>query len=436
MPSKGKKNTKRKADTTSYGAGGQPGCRGLRSAGLSCFFNAVLQSLLSLKQIQPFISSSHGPISSLFSTLYAEYWDPEESSSVLNPLSLYSSLCRFHPRFGDYGQHDSFELFISLLSTLTNEQTKANSESKLETLFSFTLESRLTCMCCGTKTKTNEPFINLPLSIFNSSLRTRKPIPKRSKTTGKAKRNNRSYDLDTDNYDPITNSNLPDLSSLRISPPSPFSLSDSSLNSLILHFIYPEMLAGDNAAVCKVCTSRERKEQAKMIISQRSVHSRELVERAERELEKKTLVSNESEDEGEGAKIPRSKLRRKPTLKQYVINSNNLPEILTIQIKRFRNWGNFLTKDDTLVEFPEILNISDYTNPEQVYSYEEPNSTVYHLQAVVSHSGSLNGGHYVAYTKCGDKWRYFSDSCYQEVSLERVLACEAYLLFYIKSACV
>jgi ubiquitin carboxyl-terminal hydrolase 16/45 len=70
---------------------------------------------------------------------------------------------------------------------------------------------------------------------------------------------------------------------------------------------------------------------------------------------------------------------------------------------------------------------------------------VYRLLGVVEHSGTMRGGHYIAYVRGdargkgradkeqgGSVWYYASDAHVQEVSLEEVLRCDAYLLFYEK----
>lgn len=70
----------------------------------------------------------------------------------------------------------------------------------------------------------------------------------------------------------------------------------------------------------------------------------------------------------------------------------------------------------------------------------------YRLVGVVEHSGSMRMGHYVAYVRGGERrssgqakkesgrgvWYYASDASVRETSLDEVLRCEAYILFYEK----
>ncbi|GLJ32906.1 hypothetical protein SUGI_0662780 [Cryptomeria japonica] len=75
-------------------------------------------------------------------------------------------------------------------------------------------------------------------------------------------------------------------------------------------------------------------------------------------------------------------------------------------------------------------------------------SCIYHLIGVVEHSGSMRGGHYVAYVRgprdekmqeVNDEddpnqstWYCISDSSVRKISFSEVLQREAYLLFYEK----
>lgn len=77
-----------------------------------------------------------------------------------------------------------------------------------------------------------------------------------------------------------------------------------------------------------------------------------------------------------------------------------------------------------------------------------PAATTYHLCAVVVHSGSMRGGHYVAYVSraavsgactpggaaaagtAGERWYCISDTSVKSVSAAEVAACQAYMLLY------
>lgn len=66
------------------------------------------------------------------------------------------------------------------------------------------------------------------------------------------------------------------------------------------------------------------------------------------------------------------------------------------------------------------------------------------MVGVVEHSGTMRGGHYVAYVRGGQRnrekvdnkenesstWYHASDAYVRQVSLDEVLRCEAYILFY------
>ena len=54
----------------------------------------------------------------------------------------------------------------------------------------------------------------------------------------------------------------------------------------------------------------------------------------------------------------------------------------------------------------------------------------YRLQAVVSHLGTMEGGHYVAYVRHVGCWFHCDDSRVVAVDEATVRNCQAYLLFY------
>lgn len=122
------------------------------------------------------------------------------------------------------------------------------------------------------------------------------------------------------------------------------------------------------------------------------------------------------------------------------------------------------------VKFPVLLDIAPFSSKRcQNLSTIEPGQTkiLYSLYGVVEHSGSIHGGHYVAYVKVRSKlqpnsyrwnflpknqnnkrnvednlgalgepqvppgkWFYVSDSYVSQVNESKVLNAQAYLLFY------
>lgn len=104
---------------------------------------------------------------------------------------------------------------------------------------------------------------------------------------------------------------------------------------------------------------------------------------------------------------------------------------IAISLKRFEPsaWGGFsnFNKIDNKVSFPMEIDFSRYVMRSES---DKDESYLYRLYAVMVHHGGMGGGHYVAYARHGEKWFYFSDSMWREVSMEEVLGCQAYMLFY------
>ena len=56
---------------------------------------------------------------------------------------------------------------------------------------------------------------------------------------------------------------------------------------------------------------------------------------------------------------------------------------------------------------------------------------IYELIGIVSHKGTVNEGHYIAFCKIsGGQWFKFNDSMVSSISQAEVLKEQAYLLFY------
>ena len=110
------------------------------------------------------------------------------------------------------------------------------------------------------------------------------------------------------------------------------------------------------------------------------------------------------------------------------------PNILIIQLKRFKATNRMITKTSSVVKFPlEGLDIKDYLS-----DIHEIKNTVYDLHAISDHSGSCYSGHYIAYCKNGinKNWYGFNDERVFHVPVEdleqEIVTRDAYILFYVR----
>lgn len=115
------------------------------------------------------------------------------------------------------------------------------------------------------------------------------------------------------------------------------------------------------------------------------------------------------------------------------------PLVLTVHLKRFaQDMHGRLSKLSGHITFHEQLDLSPFIDQRDGSKQDG----VYQLIGTVEHSGTMRGGHYVAYVKGSENdeeasseggsstWYYISDSHVRKTSLESVLRSEAYLLFY------
>lgn len=218
---------------------------------------------------------------------------------------------------------------------------------------------------------------------------------------------------------------------------------ECSIQSCLSQFTALELLTGNNKVGCETCTERINGKDGK------------------------TVYTNAT--------------------KRFLVSSP--PAILILHLKRFQIGPRCMfRKMSKHVDFPIILDLAPFCAMDKVRKL--PNVTkgqtelLYSLYGVVEHSGGMHGGHYVAYVKvrgpvkAGDprwwflpkggnisppatgsgdgdadseselsgyesgegpasaaeppsgKWYYVSDSMVSEVSEEKVLRAQAYLLFY------
>lgn len=237
-----------------------------------------------------------------------------------------------------------------------------------------------------------------------------------------------------------------DYLSFRQSPLSPRYVCDEdecSIQSCLSQFTALELLTGNNKVGCETCTERINGKEGK------------------------TVYTNAT--------------------KRFLVSSP--PAILILHLKRFQIGPRCMfRKMSKHVDFPTVLDLAPFCAMDKVRKLPNvnrgQNELLYSLYGVVEHSGGMHGGHYVAYVKvrtpvkAGDsrwwflpksantmptpagsgdgdadsesdlsgyesgegptpnaevppgKWYYVSDSMVSEVSEEKVLRAQAYLLFY------
>ena len=103
----------------------------------------------------------------------------------------------------------------------------------------------------------------------------------------------------------------------------------------------------------------------------------------------------------------------------------NASHVLIIQ---FKLYNNSLLKINNSIDFPDILDISNYN-----INYNNTNNN-YKLYGICCQSGNINGGHYysICYNKFDNQWRKYNDSSVSNVSLNSVFNEAPYCLFYMK----
>ncbi|KAK4794271.1 hypothetical protein SAY86_012265 [Trapa natans] len=182
------------------------------------------------------------------------------------------------------------------------------------------------------------------------------------------------------------------------SDPSQVDDSDSpvSVESCLAHFTKPEILSGDNAWHCERCSGLE--------------------------LGKDEGEQTEADEVEPPVKVV---VKRDATKRALIFNP---PLLLTVHLNRFSqdDYGR-LSKIRDQVVFQETMDLKPYMDS----SAEIRGQGLYRLRGVVEHLGTMRGGHYVAYVRDNESaWYGVSDEDVHQVSLDDVLRCKAYMLFY------
>lgn len=457
--------------------------KGLSNLGNTCYFNAVLQGLGQTPLLQSLLAKRcASKIQCTFDPTAPEPTDPAESDSPppppLGPLDvelsgpgqltsalatflqdfrqgsphprgLFSRVCQVAPHFRGHQQHDSHELLRHLLEGVRTEEVKrqkqavlqafglnskvdpnkvepdtkakiqaykkAVARTPLDEIFGGVLLSTIVCQQCGKASRREEPFQDLSLPIpeektprggSHSTPRGCKGARRKlleggssAKAAATATPNREALSGggtdpteadEEDNGSPADEELAAHMSSLRLQEPAVPSSSpcasaakegpaEGTLEACLRSFTAPELLAGANGLHC------------------------------------------------EGCQEPRAAA----SLQLQVWQA---PRVLTLHLKRFQQ-GATLRKVQKHVPFPIELDLAPYCCSRG--EDEDTRTSVptrYVLYGVVEHAGRMSGGHYTAYVRgAGGSWFHASDSRVVSVTQQKVLASQAYLLFYCRA---
>nr|XP_009413551.1 PREDICTED: ubiquitin carboxyl-terminal hydrolase 2 [Musa acuminata subsp. malaccensis] len=189
--------------------------RGLSNLGNTCFFNSVMQNLLSIDMLRHYMVNLDrpiGPLTMALKKLFDETRGGTDSKSVLSPKNLFGCISSKAPQFRGYQQQDSHELLRCLLDGLYveerssdktqdswNDQNMATSNlgsTVVDNIFGGQLSSTICCAECGHTSIVHEPFLDLSLPVPSKRITSKKappPPPKRSKPPLKERDKSRRF---------------------------------------------------------------------------------------------------------------------------------------------------------------------------------------------------------------------------------------------------
>lgn len=121
-----------------------------------------------------------------------------------------------------------------------------------------------------------------------------------------------------------------------------------------------------------------------------------------------------------------------------------LPMVLCLHIKRFEHSlvRKKMRKIDSYLHFPFSLDMTPYLSSSivrnrfgnRIFAFEGDESdisTEFEIFAVVTHSGTLESGHYVTYLRIKNQWYKCDNAWINEVDERIVRASQCYMMFYV-----
>ncbi|KAJ7966294.1 Ubiquitinyl hydrolase 1 [Quillaja saponaria] len=134
---------------------------------------------------------------------------------------------------------------------------------------------------------------------------------------------------------------------------------------------------------------------------------------------------------------------KQDSMKQMSIR--RLPSVLCLHIKRFEHSlvKKMSRKIDRYLQYPFSLDMTPYMASSivrnrfgnRIFAFEgdeSPMYTEFEIFAMITHSGTLESGHYVSYLRLRNQWYKCDDAWITEVDETTVRASQCYMIFYVQ----
>eukprot|EP00466_Bigelowiella_natans_P010688 jgi/Bigna1/38416/e_gw1.25.82.1 len=153
--------------------------RGLANLGNTCFFNSVMQNMVTMDDFSRGIQEETGigaPLHENLRAFFREMRKPSSSKNSMSPSGVFNAVCKYHTRFRGGRQHDSHELLRAMLDSLREEKTRPPPVSKkgqraieksgiVDRLFGGSFLNCVQCLKCKSVSLTTEAFMDISLAI-------------------------------------------------------------------------------------------------------------------------------------------------------------------------------------------------------------------------------------------------------------------------------